>query len=267
MAALTINGINIPVVESSRQPVTLGGEERTESGKVRSFERATFYEYRYKTGPLTQSDSALMQSLVRGDGQVLNFESEFTTTSFLWTTRGRVPSPAPVINVDCQRFAGKWGVYGLRVLGGKTVSWPLGLGEDWSLVLYQRSDGAGAWTHTIIRSAGDVFVDGAKVPGTTTQPFVTVESDTLVLRGAPSTWLFDDVVALPYVLPDAQCLEAYVFHSARAWPSLPYVLAEGERIPAGGMKMKGTVDTIEHPDFKVNGSPVDVLNFTLKQTP
>lgn len=271
MAALTINGISIPVVESSRQPVTLGGEERAESGKVRNFDRATFYEYRYKTGPLTQSDSALVQALIRGDGQVLNFESEFTTTSFLWTTRGRVPSPAPVINVDCQRFAGKWGTFGLRVLDGKTVTWPIGIGSNWTVVHWVNA-GAAGWTHVINTSEGAWFVNGAPAAGgwEDTGGFVTMS----ILSGALIAYAegvtsIDDVVALPYALPSSQAADVYAFHSARAWPSLPYVLAEGERIPTGGMKMKGTVDTIEHPDsaFTINGSPVDVLNFTLKQTP
>lgn len=71
-----------------------------------------------------------------------------------------------------------------------------------------------------------------------------------------SVWkgYYDDVVALPFAIPDAWVPELYAFHNANPWSALPRLRADGDVIRGGPIDVIGRVEETSHVPFFDSGA-------------
>jgi hypothetical protein len=255
---LTINSVPVlvSVDSASLEYARVGGEqERGPSGDLVGGETVRKREWRMTTTPVPGSEVDAWTNLIEGSGHCWPFDVD------LYSTRGRGPSSGTAALVA----TGKYGGSSLEVLNTDVMSWPLGLGSAWTVLAWINNQSGSGWKHRIFRSGGAEWVNGALLP--LNEGEVAVSSGALGLIGAHgSDWLFDDVVAYPFAVPDAWVPALYAQHSASAWSALPRVLAGGTFSPAAVTVRGKVTDTrllrYTHAGALTTGH---TLEFTLRE--
>ena len=239
---LKICGIPIPCTASEHQPVRLGEYSRALNGAPRSSVRAEKQELRFTTDEMFLEEARPLRALIQGVGHAWSFDGAEMISS-----RGLLPSE--VSNVAGVELVSS-GTYGggLSIPHEEYVEWNAQLGNEWTALVFRTTSGVTNY-HQVIRQrpdagAGDVDVweNGVNNPGANVD-LVTVMSGYLRLTATEEATVFDDLVVFPFAIPDAWAPLLYAFHSAQAWPSLPYVKAEGEAVEASGLACVGEAGT------------------------
>lgn len=257
--ALTVCGIPIPVVDSSRTRVPLGEITRSESGAVRNTERGEFYDYRFQTAIMTQEEGAAMRSLISGKGEVFAFNLSDVVGSYLWSSRGRVIQQGGDLSTVTAVTFPKHGDRAASVsdLGGAPYVL-LPVSSTWTLMGWMKDVIGTGWHHFIITSSGAEWQDGVFMadPGQTVYEFfnVNVEADGLAFNTQTvGPFICDDLVYLPFSVPAAWPPLLYAFHNANPWPALPFVTAGGARFGNVATKVMGKVGEVQHPEYMSGG--------------
>lgn len=240
---LTINGIEVLCTASDWEPVRMGEVVRSINGWPRRTATVKKANYRFSSSLLTLAEAEALRGLVEGDGHVLSFEDASSASAHLYTSRETAPVYAAPGTLRVST-GGRWGAF-LRITADDSVVWPVlpASTGPWSVLMWRNETSSGLWAHYLCRSDGAVFRNGVLDGAKTASTYVTRDltyTTALALRGTASgNAEIDDVVMLPYLVPDVWALSLYTFHDTRAWPALPLVRAAGARLPAGGLDCIG----------------------------
>ncbi|EPX56153.1 hypothetical protein D187_007495 [Cystobacter fuscus DSM 2262] len=245
MALLRVNGVPVECTASEWEPVTLGEVARSFNGWPRDTGRVKKMDFRFTSGLLSLPEAVAMRGLVEGAGHVLTFED---TAGYLYTSRELAPLSAT--GATRSTVGARHGSACLSVAPSSVVGWNVGTqgyeGEGGTFMGWVR-EGAGPWRHILYAAGGpSLHVDGQRANASGGYPFAQAQDGYLVLGDMGMQGVathFDDVVALPYSVPSAWVPHLYAWHSARGWPALPYVVAQGPRFPAQGQLMLGKAGT------------------------
>ena len=248
---LTLCGVEFPLTQADSEPVRAGEVDRAATLAPRSGVRASAEDLKCAVSLLEQPLARAVRGLVEGRGEVLNFESSATPTSYLWGSRGSLPHDMDSGLAVERTTTSRLGTSALALQGdgsdyqGVTYAFPRA--AEWTVLGWcnPNYDGYGHWVWC---SDGRVYGDGVSAPGSapnTWQVTVTATATLLKLTDSGGEWgVHDDVVFLPWLLPAEWVPAVYAFHSANPWPSLPYVLAEGAAVPGGRAEVLGEVGTV-----------------------
>lgn len=252
MPFLTLNGIAVPVVEGRRRQVSIGSDSRAFSGAYRLGRRAVRQEWDFRTGPLSTSDALALRGLVSGDGHTLAFDVDNYTSRGL----GQISGAGSVYS------GSKYGS-GYRFLITGNGNWQMQLGQSWTTLHHRYDSTAALWHHYINRSDGQRWADGSS---SSNAGGLSVGAGALALLAAPGLTDFDDVVGLPFKVPDSWIAEMFAWHSARAWSALPFLTAGGT-FNAAEVRVLGEVKEGEFIEFVQNGARVvgERFDFTLRE--
>lgn len=131
--------------------------------------------------------------------------------------------------------AWSWVAGAAPIIGDYTIQ-ATGLGYN---AVYKCVDSGGA------PAAGDIDFTTAPNFGDLTDPDSSGQvfiNDGRVRTTGQTYGLYDDMVAMPYVLPTTWIATIYATHSATAWSALPAVRVEGEFLSGSSLNMEGQLD-------------------------
>jgi hypothetical protein len=239
---LRVSGIAVPVLtgSASEQPEAIGEVERAEDGSRLVSRRAIKEKYKVKVAHQAATDGIAWKKLLMGEGETWNFESS------VYGSKGSGPSA--VTNSVQSALAHKFGTGCLRQTATTgTVSYatlPAG-GTKWT-VAFWRSVAAAAFDHYVVTSAGHKWFNGGRADGTATAFLtVTTATGTVKLDAAGSTTDLDDLVILPFDVPDVWPPDWFAYGSA--FSQLAKLDVDGDLIDGnvGTKTVVGTVTGIE----------------------
>ncbi|QSQ19329.1 hypothetical protein JY651_28785 [Pyxidicoccus parkwayensis] len=235
MAFLALSGIPLMCLKSWRyQPTLMGTKARAFSGFPYSSVRKTLMTYSAETAPLKLADAALLRALINGDGDSWSFDTSTVSS------RGLIATMTGTVAVEAG--GARFGTGQLKMQPGAAVSWATGLGAEWTVAYWAKLTTASAWTHYIHRPGRFIARSGVLNAATPNSGFIVASDGTYaaftggaVKLQAPSGFpnnpsnvplLVDDLVALPYVIPDVWVAPWYA--STAAFGPLPHHRATGD---------------------------------------
>ncbi|HYH97499.1 hypothetical protein [Hyalangium sp.] len=239
MAHLNLNGIPVECSGSEYQPVRLGEVVRSFNGAPRTTARVRKRDYRFTTdqGGLLLEEAELLRALIEGEGHSWSFE-----TAELYSSRKLLPSSVSVTDIRSGDVAGKHEL-GLFAEDGSVVEWPLAYDTAaWTLLFWRKV--SSAWVHYVIRRSPssaslEVWEDAVQTDADPDILGIDVDGDLYLTCNAGDETI-DDLVALPYAVPDEWVPLLLVDRAARAWAPLPYVNASGPGVvPSTGLTCIG----------------------------
>lgn len=234
MSFLTVNGVPIPVLLKSARARPLKIQDAADAfdGSPRRVIRT---QKQVIEGRLTVQSQALGEAcrqLLEGAGHTFPFDADFYSSKGLGTS---ATAGTPVISTaGPKRGAGNLDCTG----AGATATWATGLGSAWTVfawVLYPS-----AWNHFVIRSDGAKWLNGVR-DDAAYSAWLSVASGSMTL----SLKNIDDVVALPYSVPDAWPSLLYAEQNARAFSLLDRIRIGGDAVVGGPVNAIGECDEAE----------------------
>ena len=238
-----LNGIEIPIAaeEASFTAEPVGSHWRSPiNGRLRRGVRAQKRTWRFGTTPLPVAGgvSAAYSALIEGAGESYPFDEGAS----LYSAQGAAPLSSANFAVGVIGSI-KHGGGGLFLGASGQVTWPR-TAVDFTVAFWV-SDGVALASHYIVRRDGAKWVDGVRNDAAST-PFLSTASSAVQLLKSGSIAYFDDLLVLPYLIPDAWAPQLYAAHDARAL-TLPRQVATGEFDPDGaaGFTVECTVDAVE----------------------
>lgn len=244
MPALVINGLTVSIaVESlSRSVEEVGERTRAFDGTAVLNRRWTKRVLEFELPVASQVDQLAWMALLRGEGQVWSFDST------LYSAKG-LPVSGATATVGNTSPAAKFGG-GRLSTGASTVGAATKLGPVWTVVLWYWN--GAAWVHYVINSSGQKWVGGVRNDAASTT-WLTVSASGDLTFAASS--FFDDVVALPVVLPTAW--PPLLFATGRAFPPLPRMEAYGDLFPGSSASapvyVRGEVSSLSYAPAWLGG--------------
>jgi len=246
----------------------LGELTRSLSGAPRSTKRVKKRDHRFTTdqGGLLLEEAEALRGLISGDGHVITFDES------LITSRTLLPYSVSDTTVEPSYDTGKHG-FELYAEDGSQVKWAVGYTEWYTLLFWRMV--SGSWRHYVVRRRNltnllvdvwenavqtDVDPEMLRVDATTTGD--------LVLECLDGHEYLDDVVALPFRVPDSWPPYLYTFHDDSPWGALPLVKASGPGVPSTGLTALGEVYTGRRVPMIDAGTPTvgEVFDFKLMGT-
>jgi hypothetical protein len=231
MAHLLVQGIEVPCSASTSETVRLGEITRSLNGMPRTSARVRKREYRFTTdqGGLLMDLAEVVRQLIEGEGHSWGFEG-----SELYSSRHLLPSAITDMGITSGDAAGKHGL-GLFAPEGSAITWPVAVPTTSYTVMFWRLEDE-TFNHYLLRKSGsdplEVWAneDG---PAATNPSIIAINgSGSLVFtadEGQDET--VDDLVVLPYAVPEEWILTLFDYRQAYQWSPLPYVQAKGPGVP------------------------------------
>jgi len=224
MPALTINTWTVPVAAGSAGEAVedIGDEGRSFDGTLLVTLRATKTSLDVVTVPLAAATVSPLLALLRGDGQVWDFDD---STYFVYSSKSVNKASG-----SGKSISGKFGL-GMRLSAGATMTWAVGSSTTWTLMVWRYNSALTTWIHWIECSDGTKYQNGA-VYGSSID-FLAYTSGTLTLgdSGSIANQDFDGLVYLPAVVTAEMAL---AFGTATtAFGLLPRLLLGGDLILEG----------------------------------
>ncbi len=261
---LRLNGISVPVAVASSPDAgqeTIGAMRRGVNSSAVVPRRARKGVWKVGTTPVIASKAFAWRELVAGAGHVVNFDALNP-----YTSKGMAP-----VSV-----AGGWSYTGTGPkYGAGCASWTTGnalwaffvSGAPWTIA-YWLNVGGGGYHHVVTRSDGQSWFDGStawSLPvgwGSVTEGFGGVASGVATF-GSTSASKIDDIVALPYLVPDDWPPQMYGFGSA--FGLLPALTADGRVIELNTKtSVVGGEASSKISRGKDGGQLVDLYNFSFQ---
>lgn len=228
MPYLQIYGVDIPVKNETLQtPVReIGSIQQAFDGSFLRNRQSVKYDYAFETTPMIQSEAYCVDSLVRGLGHSIS------ANTHLYSSTGKGPSSSTGCSIDTGTK--KYGAASVAITDTNTLVYSSvftegGVGGGCT-VLFWYSTG-GAFTHYIQRrnaagTGANWTSGGSQSAGSLA--FVTIASNgSVTFTASGGTRYFDDIVILPYSIPDAWASQLYDHHAANAWGDLPRLTVTG----------------------------------------
>lgn len=260
---LRVNGVPVPCTASEYEPVRLGEVSRSFNGVPRSSVRARKRDYRFTTGLLPLAEAEMVRALVEGEGHVWSFDdtSDFAGLSMLRSSRGLLPLTTGAVS----DVMGKYGAGAVFEATEAPTVWSLGY--DWKSVTLMYWAGEGTdWAHYLVRYP---YPTTAWRNGSSSADpeYAWMNPDgTLEVNATPNgTFPMDELVVLPYAVPDAWVPYLCAFHTAQPFAALPFVHVGGEGMPAGGLTCMGVSGTGRRTGLAVGSrfTTGEMFDFTL----
>jgi hypothetical protein len=240
MAFLTVNAFPLAVADGTftETPREIGGVSTAFSGAVRKSRRAFKHDIALETVPLIPTEAYAWELLLSGQGDYWPFDTN------LYSTKGTGPVSS---NGTITTTGGKYGGY--LQLGGVDTVLPAGLGALWSYLAWRNV--GGGFASFVETSAGAKWLGGVRNDAGVTNTWFSVSGGNLTLKVASGAH-YDDVVALPFVIPDAW---GPLWHTAgAAFGAFPFVRLAGDGILEGARTMLPSVTDIRVARGTVNGA-------------
>lgn len=238
MQHVRVNGFTLSSAdgEETRTRVVTGKDRRNDRNRpLPALSRSTT-AIEGKTPSLPVEIAKAVSSLVTGFGHVINFEDATP-----YTSRGIGPSSATTATTTAggARFGSRYG--NLRA-----AVYDLQLPEQWTVILWHLS--VGTWRHHVLRWDGARWYEGVRGDGvyaSTQAALLTIDNGAITF-GPTSVQSFDDIVALPYHVPDEMIAAFYAFavDDNRPFPPLPQVEVDGGVI--AGRRMMSIGASLTH---------------------
>ncbi len=222
---LRLNGISVPVADGSveLEGLDIGGMKRAEDGSPVINRRGVKGSWRYATPVKTAEESLAWRGLVTGRGHSLSFDAQSW-----YTSKGMSPNSV----------AGGWSfTTSSPKFGAAMAQWTTGnalwaffsSASPWTLAWWLNQAAAG-WHHYAQTSAGTKWIDGVLSPGGTMLGLGGVTAGVATF-GSTTASKLDDLVALPYVVPDDWPAQMYEWGVAgNPFSALPVLTADGDMI-------------------------------------
>lgn len=256
MSWLKLNNYAVPVRQTNP---THGRTAMGGSGK-RAFDgtyRKTARNYKrnwmgLETRPVTETEALALRGLLDGEGHSWSFED---SSDFLYSSKGKATASGTATRTGT---GGKHGAY-ITIAAGAAVTWDVELDGSWTLMVWK--DVSSTWKHYILDSAGNKYEDGATYGSSI--PFLGVSGGVATLgdTGAGGNQLFDDFVALPFLIT-AGMASAFATSSAR-FSSLPKLSATGDFIPDASLSVFGAGVELTYTPVVLGGS-FDTSAYTVR---
>lgn len=245
MPALVINGIPVSVgVESlSRSVEEVGERTRAFDGTAILNRRWTKRVLELELPVASQVDQLAWMALLRGEGQVWSFDSS------LYSAKGLPLSGATATTGNTSpvsKFGGGRLSTGASIVGAATK-----LGAAWTVCLWYWS--GSVWNHYVINSSAQKWLNGVRNDAASTTFFSVSATGDLTFA---ASGFFDDVVALPAVLPTTWAPLLYA--TGRAFPALPKLEAYGDVFPGSSSSapvfVRGEVSSLDYSPAWIGGA-------------
>jgi hypothetical protein len=219
---LRLNGITVPVAlaGASVGQEDIGKMRRSVNATAVVPRRATKKNWKFNTVIKTAAEALAWRDLITGRGHVLSFDAQNW-----YTSKGMAP-----VSV-----AGGWSFTSSSPLFGAAMAqWTTGnalwamfsASSLWTVAWWLNQSGAG-WHHYVRTSAGNKYIDGVLTPGGSLLGFGGVSAGVLTMGSTTASEL-DDVVALPYVVPDSWPAQMFDWGSSdQPFSELPVLTADG----------------------------------------
>lgn len=266
---LTVQGVELDVSVADWEPVRLGQMARSFSGQARSSVRATKRDHHFHgdAAGMTVVMAEYMRALVEGDGHSWNFEDGTDPTTLLASSRGLPPYVSGTVDSDVGKYGG-----GAQFNNGEAdTKWAVGYDGSDCTLMYWVNTGSG-WEHLLVYpGTGAVFSGTTQTdvdPGFFGMSDLAPGADLIAYAETLGTFKADDLVVLPYALPDAWVLPIITFRASSAWAPLPYVMADGAAFPHGAVQCLGQVNTASRVPIRGFGGTLElgeVVDFTMME--
>lgn len=261
MPFLTISGVTVPVAvdSASLRYVDAGGESaRSPGGTLEGGPLTEKREWAMATPPVPPSELDAWVGLIRGDGHSWPYNSDF------YSARGR--GPVSSVGSSIITSGMKYGAGYLSTPLGEGMTYNVATPAGWTILLWRKE--SGVWRHYMVRSDHAVWKDGVRDDDIEYTLFIAVTStsfgvgdfDALNLRD------FDDVVLLPYAVPDSWVAPMHTRHATAAWNSLPRLDAGGT-FSAASVTARGKVTDTRVIPYAPEGTLINghMIQFTLRE--
>jgi hypothetical protein len=268
VAFLTLNGVAVRVaVDSvSMSYADSGGEmERSPSGELGGGPSSSKREWKMTTTPIPASEVEAWVGLIEGKGHSWSFDAS------VYSARGRgVEAGGSLATVSLVGGA-KYGAAAASVSDdGDTPFSAVPYSADWTLLGWLKDVLGSGWHHFVFNSGLVEWQGGVLfVAGQSAQDFFNVHLTPGQLDFNPFTYgpyVCDDVVYLPYAVPDAWAAGMYARHAASAWSALPRVVASGA-FASSSVTVRGKVTDMKAERVSLGGGLTTGyrLEFTLRE--
>lgn len=210
MAYLTINGFEVRVASLSASSDDTETVERGASGRMIVDRRAERQSWDIELALDEPAQYKALLNMVRGNGHTFSFELSVASSKGLLQTSGTATFGAA-------SPAAKFGLF--RALTTSDLVYTFSGYFEWTVSLWVWT--GSAWQLRAQNSNGDKWQNGVKGTYSWAYP-LTVGALTL-----PDATYYDDLVVLPYTLPDVMMA---AWPTTRAWPLTPYVTLGGDAL-------------------------------------
>jgi len=224
---LKLNGIAVPVLDGSAglDADVLGKTERVVDASIVSHRRAVKGVWEFSIAHQVAATALAFRDLLLGKGHYWSFDSH------LYSAKGLAPSTVGGLTSSATNK--KFGAQGGRIASGGsdavfTNVWPSG--SRWTLMWWEAQGDAGAFTHKLVLSTntGAEYQNASFLPTPTDN--VTFQSTGFTLKANGANRYFDDLVALPFVIPVDWISQIYNYGSA--FSPLTKLYAAGDLLEA-----------------------------------
>jgi hypothetical protein len=252
MSFLAINGIDLEAIVGSynESPREIGETTNAYNGTLRKSRQDTKFDITLETPPMTQADAWAWDGLLRGLGHSWSFNSS------LYSSKGLPPNATTGLSVSTGTN-GRNSTEALLVTAAgspNTAVYATELGSSWTVALWRKQTSGGTYAHYVVTSDGHKWVDGSRNDGASTT-FISVSSGTLTLTGHTADAVyFEDVLAVPFVMPDAWPPLYYAFVNAAPQPDVPKLTVTGDAIAETSRTMMGSVSNAKFIKAVIDGS-------------
>lgn len=232
---LKLNGIRVDVALNTGDldHDELGESHRTEDGTPLVNRRAVKRKWNFRLTPQLAATALAFRNLVFGFGHNWSFESQT-----FFSAKGLAPT---YVGANMSFVTGghgaKFGTYFARgVTSDNYVNWLAFKANTAATAAVWYYDST--WKHLLLRTDGAKWFNGVRNDAGAS-PFLVLTPSTgqLTLGEDGVDGDFDDLVLLPWLVPDDWPAQMYAFNTA--FPDLPFLKASGDEIEDGS-----TVDVL-----------------------
>lgn len=241
MSALKLNGIELDTIIAAGDQLKptvrdVGVTGEAVDGSAYLTRSARKLDLAFKTVPMALADARAWMDFITGEGEVWSFDAS------LYGSKGT--GPFSVVGTAVQSAgSAKYGAGKLSMGASSAIAWAgagrsvFGVTSAWTVAFWRN---AGTWTHYVINSSGQKWVDGVRNDAASTT-FAGMSSGDFTLSNSIGTVLFDDLVVVPFVMPTDWPPQIYA--AAAAFSPLPrlaltgdFILEQSTRLVLGAAK-------------------------------
>jgi hypothetical protein len=241
MPFLAINGVPFPAAEGSAEETIreVGSTTQAFDGTLRKNRITSKRDLRVRTTLLAEDEAIAWEGVVRGLGHAW----PGTGGNMPYSSKGLAPSATS----GTPTYTGT----AVQLDSTESVTWSVGAGAKWTVWFFMEQPAA-TFTHYVITSAGNKWVDGVSNNAASTA-FVTV-STTLKLEATGGVARnFNDIAFMPFEVPDSWPPGLFAVLNSSATPSTPKFYLTGDAVQGTGRVVIGTVESVSYRQGYVGG--------------
>lgn len=266
MPMLTLNEVTIltHVRRASEKIEVIGDKARAFDGswlETRTSEKSL---WEIRTPVLAQDEGEALKLFLEGRGHNWTFDADRFSD-------GKGLGPSSGAAAGTITGGGKFGSY-MALSGAEQITWPTGFGDpatnDYTILLFE--DSAAPWDRWAIKNVQGVvtkFLNGVSSGAATV--FVSVDSSgDLTIGDGAGAWDIDDLVFVPYAMPDSWLETGGGLDApTRAFSNLPALEADGDFVNNQLVEVQGGEVRVRVRRFPATGDKYGhVVSANLSET-